>query len=100
MTKDFSPSQLIQFAERGMLDKMEMADLLPDESRARFLAACSDVEHAFTQACAAHGDFCLASGCAMDEEVCLNALLNANPSYNKACGEVWLPLFKSSQHAV
>ena len=89
MTTDFSPSQLIHFAERGMLGKTQMANLLPDESRERFLAACSEVEKAFARACAAHG-----------EEVWLKALLNANPSYNKACGELWLPLFKSSQHAV
>lgn len=99
MATSYSVSQLINFAERGMLDKAEMAELLPEEPRAAFLAACTSVERAITEACTANGDFCLASGCALDGEVCLNALLSANPSYNKACGQVWLPLFRSSQPA-
>ena len=98
MNTDYSPSQLVNFAERGMLAKLEMADLLPEEPRATFLAACARVEKTFTDACAARGDFCLASGCAMDGEVCLNALLNADPDYNKACAQLWLPLFRSSKH--
>ena len=100
MATNYSVPQLIDFAERGMLEKAEMADLLPEEPRAAYLAACAKVEKAITEACTAHGDFCLASGCAMDGEVCLNALLSASPSYNKACGQVWLPLFRSSQTAV
>ena len=54
MTTEYSTSQLISFAERGMLDKVELADLLPEEPRAAFLAACAEVERAFTRACAAH----------------------------------------------
>ena len=99
MTTHLSPSQLMDFAERGILDKTEMAELLPEEPRAAFLAACAKVEKAFTEACTTHGDHCLASGCAMDGDVCLSALLNAGPAYNKACGELWLPLFRSSQPA-
>jgi hypothetical protein len=98
MNTDYSPSQLMNFAERGMLVKAEMADLLPEESRAEFLTACARVEKAVTDACTAHGDFCLASGCAMDGEVCLNALLNAGLDFNKACARLWLPLFRSSKH--
>jgi len=96
MNTDYSPSQLINLAKRGMLAKTEMAELLPEQSQAEFLAACARVEHAVTDACAAHGDFCLASGCAMDGEVCLNALLNAGLDFNKACAQLWLPLFRSS----
>jgi len=96
MNTDYSTSQLMNFAERGMLGKAEMADLLPEEPRATFLAACARVEKAFTDACTADGDFCLASGCAMDGEVCLNALLNADLDYNQMCGQLWIPLFRSS----
>ena len=99
MNTDYSTSQLMSFAERGMLAKTEMADLLPEEPRAEFLTACARVEKAFTDACTAHGDFCLASGCAMDGEVCLSALLNAGLDYNKACAQLWLPLFRSSKYA-
>ena len=99
MTTEYSSSQLINFAERGVLDKIDMADLLPEEPRAAFLAACAEVERAFTRACAAHGDFCLPAGCALEGEACLNALLNAGPAYNKACGELWLPLIRSLKHA-
>ena len=100
MMNDYTPTQLIDFAQRGMLPKRELADLLPEESRTDFLAACGRLEKVITDACTAHGDFCLASGCALEGEVCLNALLNANPSYNAACGQLWLPLFRSSKHAV
>src|SRR5688500_12695585 len=99
MTTDYSPSQLIDFAARGMLTKREMANLLPEQSRTAFLSACAQWEKVITDACTAHGDFCLASGCALEGEVCLNALLNANPSYNAACGQLWIPLFRSSKHA-
>jgi hypothetical protein len=80
---EYSSAQLISFAQRGMLDKLHMAALLPDETRGAFLAACAGMERAFTRAC--------------ESEVCLNALVNANPAYNKACGELWLPLFRSSK---
>ena len=99
MITAYSSSQLITFAERGMLDKLYMADLLPEEPRAAFLTACAGVERALTRACAAQGDFCLPGGCACEGETCLNALLNASPAYNKACGELWLPLFRSSKPA-
>lgn len=99
MKTNYSPAQLMHFAEQGLLAKMEMAELLPSEPRAEFLNACAQVEKDFTHACAAQGDFCLASGCALDGESCLNALLNAGPEYNKACGRLWLPLYRSSKHA-
>ena len=99
MTTDYATAQLINFAERGMLAKGEMAGLLPEESRAAFLAACGEMEEAITEACTARGDFCLASGCSLEGEVCLNALLNAGPEYNKACGRLWVPLYRSSKHA-
>jgi len=99
MTTEYSSAQLMSFAERGMLDKAEMADLLPEDSRPAFLAACADVEREFTRECAAHGNFCLPEGCALEGEACLNALLKLGPEYNKACGSLWLPLFRSSKHA-
>ena len=71
MNTDYSPSQLMNFAERGMLARTEMADLLPEDPRAEFLTACARVE---------------------------NALLSAGLDYNKACAKLWLPLFRSSQH--
>jgi len=81
------------------LDKDTLAQLLPSETRTAFLAGCAQVERDLTRACAGHGDVCLASGCALEGESCLNALLNAAPEYNKACGRLWLPLFLSSQRA-
>jgi hypothetical protein len=100
MNTNYSPAQLMHFAEQGILAKADMAQLLPAEPRAEFLDACAGVEKDFTRACAADGDFCLASGCALEGESCLNALLKAGPEYNKACGRLWLPLYRSSKHAV
>jgi hypothetical protein len=99
MNTNYSPAQLMHFAEQGILAKADMAQLLPAEPRAEFLDACARVEKDFTRACAADGDFCLASGCALEGESCLNALLKAGPEYNKACGRLWLPLYRSSKHA-
>jgi hypothetical protein len=100
MTTNTSAAQLMDFAAEGMLDKAALAQLLPPEPREAFLAACAQIERDFTRACAAHGEFCLASGCALEGESCLNALLNAAPAYNKACGQIWLPLFRSSRPVV
>ncbi len=99
MTTNSSTAELMDFAADGMLDKEVLAQLLPPEPRDAFLAGCAQIERDFTRACAAHGDFCLASGCALEGESCLNALLNAAPEYNKACGRLWLPLFRCSKHA-
>ena len=98
MITHYSAAQLIEFAERGMLPKREMACLLPEDLQATFLAQCGAVERAITDECTAHGEHCLASGCALEGEVCLNALLNAKPSYNTACAQIWIPLFRSSKH--
>jgi len=95
MNTNYSAAQLMHFAEQGLLDKAEMAHLLPPASKADFLRGCEDVEKALTQACAAHGDHCLASGCAMQGESCLNAILNAGPEYNKACGRLCVGLFSN-----
>ena len=92
-----SVAQLMDLSAEGMLDKDALAQLLPPEPRDAFLAGCAQIERDFTRACAAHGEFCLASGCALEGESCLNALLNAGPDYNKACGRIWLPLFRSSR---
>jgi hypothetical protein len=92
-----STAQLMHFAEQGLLAKDELAQLLPLGLRAEFLNGCAEVERDFTRACAAEGDFCLASGCALEGESCLNALLKAGPEFNKACGSLWVPLFQASE---
>lgn len=99
MTTNSTAAELMDFAAEGMLDKEALAQLLPSEPRAVFLEGCAKIEKDLTRACAARGEFCLASGCALEGESCLDALLNAAPEYNKACGRLWLPLFRSSQHA-
>lgn len=98
MNTNYSPAQLMHFAEQGVLAKAEMAQLLPTEPRGAFLEACALIEKEITRACAADGDACLESGCALEGESCLNALLKAGPEYNKACGRLWLPLYRSSKH--
>lgn len=95
MNTNYSAAQLMHFAEEGLLDKFEMAHLLPPAPEAEFLRACADIERGLTQACIDLGDHCLASGCAMQGESCLNAILKAGPEYNKACGRVWVALFSN-----
>ena len=89
-------AELMDLAADGLLDKALLAQLLPSDPRAVFLEGCAQIEKDLTRACAARGEFCLASGCALEGESCLDALLNAAPEYNKACGRLWLPLFRSS----
>lgn len=99
MADNFTAAELMDFTAEGMLDKDMLAQLLPSEPRAVFLEGCARIERDITRACAARGDFCLASGCALQGESCLNAVLNAAREYNRACGRIWLPLFRSSQPA-
>lgn len=97
MTTNTSAADATNFTLDSGLDKDTLAELLPTESRAAFLAGCAQVERDLTRACAANGDTCLASGCALEGESCLNAVLKAGSEYNKACGRIWLPLFRSSR---
>lgn len=92
-------AQQMQGAADGLLAKDELAEMLPPGLRADFLSRCADIEREITRACAAHGDFCLASGCALEGESCLNAILKAGPEFNKACSALWVPLFQSAKHA-
>ena len=98
MTTTNSSPELMDVTAEPMLNKDTLAELLPAETRAAFLAGCAEVERNLTHACAAKGG-CLESGCALDGESCLNAVLNGAHEYNKACRELWLPLFQSSTHA-
>jgi hypothetical protein len=93
MTMNYSVAELTQRAVEGIFDKAQLVDLLPSESRSTFLAACDDVEREFIRACTAGGDFCLAPGCALEGEVCLNALLSAGPTYRRACGRLRVRFF-------
>ena len=99
MTTHDSTARLMDVAVEGLLSKDELAELLPPGLRGEFLGRCADVERDLTRACAAQGDFCLASGCALEGESCLNAILKAGPEFNKACGSLWVLLFQSSKHA-
>ena len=99
MTTNTPAADPRDFTLESVLDKDTLAQLLPSGPRETFLAGCAQVERDLTRACAERGDVCLASGCALEGESCLNALLNAGPEYNKACGRIWLPLFRSSRPA-
>ena len=99
MITNNSTAGRMDFTLESVLDKDALARLLPSEPRAVFLAGCAQVEKELTRACAARGDVCLESGCALEGESCLNALLNVVPEYNQACGRLWLPLFRSSKPA-
>jgi hypothetical protein len=97
MTTNNSSPEMMDFTAETLLDKEMLAQLLPSEPRAVFLAGCAHVERNLTRECAEHGG-CLESGCALEGESCLNAVLNAAAEYNSECGRLWLPLFRSSDH--
>ena len=90
--------QMMELAGEGYLPKAAMANLLQPDARWRFLEACEHVEKDFTARCAAKGDFCLASGCALEGEACLDALIQAGPEFYRACARAWLPLFREQKN--
>ena len=49
MNTNYSAAQLMHFAEQGLLEKFEMAHLLPPATEVDFLRACEDVEKALTR---------------------------------------------------
>ncbi len=86
----------MHFAEQGILAKAEMAELLRSARQgATFLARAAEVEKGFHACVRCARRLCLASGCALEGESCLNAILNAGPEYNKACGRQWVALYSN-----
>lgn len=100
MITNCSAEQLMRRAEAGELSKSEMAYLLSSDPRWSFLQACAEVERRITTSCAAEGHYCLESGCALQGEACLDALLNAGPAFQQACGQLWVPLFSDPHNRV
>jgi len=96
----FTAEQLIAFAKSGRLSKHALATLLAGESRTTFMNACAAIERRYTEACTAANDHCLASGCSLEGEVCLQPVLRAGSDYNRACGEAWVPLFTDPANRV
>ena len=89
-----SPEGLIAFAGEGRVSKASLASVLEPDSRQKFLNACAALEKRFTAECPTHGETCLADGCAMEGEVCLQALLKAGSAFQQACAAEWIQLFK------
>ena len=88
-----SPDRLMKVAAEGHLSNFVLASLLESDSRQQFLNACAALERRFTAECPSHGETCLADGCAMDGEVCLQALLKAGSAFQQACAAEWVRLF-------
>jgi len=95
-----SPDRLMTVAREGRLSNFMLASLLESDSRQQFLNACAALEKRFTAECPAHGDTCLADGCAMDGEVCLQALLKAGSAFQQACAREWIQLFKVEKNRI
>jgi hypothetical protein len=95
-----SPDRLMTVAGEGHLSKFALASVLESDSRQQFLDSCAVLEKRFTADCPAHGETCLADGCAMDGEVCLQALLKAGSAFQQACAAEWTQLFKVERNRV
>jgi hypothetical protein len=98
-----TPERLMDFALEGEMPKADLAGLLSLEDRPSYLEACARIERAYTEACAATHDACLASGCPVVDvpgEVCLQPLLRAGGAYRAACAEAWTRLFRSPAHRI
>jgi len=88
-----SPEHLMELAREGRMSKEALVTFLALDRRREFIATCVAIEKRYTEACTATGDPCLAGGCAVEGEVCLQPVLSAGLDYYKACGEVFATLF-------
>lgn len=95
-----TPEKLMAFAREGRLSKQTLANLLTHDERQRYLDACARIERMYTDDCAAKNDPCLASGCAVEGEGCLEAVLNGGVGYQQACAADWIERFASRRHRV
>jgi hypothetical protein len=98
-----TPDKLIRFAQEGYLPKVVLAELLDSTVRPGYLAACAEIERAYTAGCISSQDPCLASGCSIDTdagEICLQPLARAGAEYHRACAGPWVPLFADASHRI
>ena len=97
-----SPERLMTFAADGQLSKAALASLLAIEARPRFLQNCARIERAYTDACRARRQPCLASGCSVEgeDETCLQPLLEAGVEYRKQCAAEWITAFRAPANRV
>lgn len=93
-----SAEGLIALAQEGRLTKVVLASLLTPEVRGEYLDVCAAIEKDYTEACTATNDPCLASGCAVQGEICLQPLMAADHEYRKACGAAWTAFFAEPKH--
>jgi hypothetical protein len=93
-----SPDKLMAFAAQGHLTKHALEPLLDSGTAQVYRDACRVIERRYTAECTATNDPCLASGCALDGEICLEPLLRAGIAYHQACGAAWSALFKDPSH--
>jgi hypothetical protein len=92
-TATASPARVMELARDGRVPNSELAALLNPIARKTFLNYCSSIERRYTAACGEQGDPCLADGCAMQGETCLQPLERANADYGRACGHAFLGLY-------
>ena len=93
-----TPEHLMTRAAEGRLTKHALASYLTPAARRVFLDACSTIELAYTDECAT--DPCLAAGCSMDAEVCLQPVLEAGTTYHQACDAEWASLYAVPENRV
>lgn len=92
--------ELMTCAEQGHLSKIVLVNLLDTDRRQACLDACDVIEKRYTKNCAAAEETCLASGCAVEGEVCLEPLLRAGIEYPRACAAEWLKLFVDPRNRI
>lgn len=95
-----TPEQLMRFAAQGHVPKQVLASLLSPEIRQAYLRACAGVEKHYTEACTSKSDPCLASGCSLEGEICLEPLLIAGIEYRQACAAEWLRVFETPTNRI
>jgi hypothetical protein len=95
-----TPEKLVHFAEEGHLPKRVLLNLVTSDKRPAYLEACTAIERAYTKACTATNDPCLASGCAVEDGICLQPLLRAGVEYQQSCAAEWIKLFADSRNRI
>jgi hypothetical protein len=95
-----TPTELMTLAGDGLYSKAALARLLTPEASDEFLAACGAIEVKLTEECTATDDPCLEDGCAMEGEVCLQAILKTGTRYSKAYATEWIAVFSNPANRI
>lgn len=95
-----TPAELMTVAAVGLYSKAALWGLLAPAAKYELLATCAAIEKKLTEECTTRQDPCLEEGCAVEGEVCLQAVLKAGSAYSTACAAEWIAIFANPANRI